>query len=182
MRTPIIAWLTALAVGLAGCSSGGGGGGAEDTADESEPFASGNFTAGGNVTSGNSTVGSGASAEANTTAQWESENRSGSVSGVEVEVSGPSAEEEFTASAGGQELYLNITIEGDELDVYLRGPDCDEESCQQEISVSGGSGQEHLFGPAEGSYTVVLEPASIGPVDADYTIDFAVLVEADSTF
>jgi hypothetical protein len=171
-RACLAAVLVSMAV-LAGCigngDSGTGTTDGEDDWDDGAP-GQGNVTGGSDpmMPPGNQTQGSG-----NVT--WTHENRTGTVSGTALIVTGGNPQEEsFLVQFGTAAIEFSVHLEGDTVQVFVAPPGCEDESCQQDIS----SGTFSAEAPPEGDWRVILEPQTmVGPYSTDYEIVFAQAVE-----
>lgn len=178
MRTILLAGLL-LALALAGCS----GGDSSDTqsVSTSTQTAIGNTTVRGSISAGpdgaagNASV-NGTSGNASAATAWSYDNRSGSISGNGAVVNVPfTKDESFTVRDGVTRLLLNLTAQGNDLTMKLRGPDCASDDCVEQTKTSSGTASMDVAMPGQGEWLVTLELTGTGPVQADYTLEIAQL-------
>lgn len=181
----VLAWIPLLvAASLAGCFGGDAGPEASQPDSDDGPMDSENGTVpGGNTTSpgptgspgseGNETGGSG-----NVT--WSYEERQGEVSGTALVATGDSTEEEtFPIENGTVQLVLNITVEGDPLEVRIADGACTEEDCEQTVDVSSGEAMVTYDGPVDGPWRVSFASDTMaGPYSSSYTLEIGIASEA----
>lgn len=161
-----------------GNETGGNGTGGNGTSGNGTGNETGNYTGDGNFT-GNGTDGNGTdNGTANQTHEWKYENRTGTVSGLSIIVSTPSEEETWTIENGTLHMFVNVTVEGDDLELVLVPPDCNDASCEQSASSGDGPASFEAMPPEEGEWKLVLTAEDIGSVSSDYTIEIATLVPA----
>lgn len=156
---------------FAGCLGFGGGAveGSADTEEENTGVdASGGF---GNASAG---VGAGGSSN-NVTSQWTYDNRSGSMSGNALVVTGPEPKlESFTVVNGTQTLTINLSADGDGLVLTLRPPGCDNEDCEVDAGSADAQAPASFDArePEEGDWKAVLRiEGGPGPVASEYDLE-----------
>lgn len=176
--TVLLSALLLLAVPLSGCIAGGDDTGPEspnDTPNGSD----GNQTEDPNESEGNETGNETGNASENETdeggdgAEWQRENRTGQVSGVDLGATGPNASESVNVTEDTQQMYLNVTTEGGELEVRVQPPGCQESSCEETTTTEEGNASLHFPETTAGTYNVTLEPTGPGPHDVKYTLSIA---------
>lgn len=113
---------------------------------------------------------------ANATSEWTYDNRTGSVSGANLLVSGPSAEEALSVASGVLQMFLNVTASGDELTVVVTPPGCESADCEKEQTTQDGNASLSFSAPPEGSWSVRLAAEGLGPVSSEYALEAAQLV------
>jgi hypothetical protein len=169
-----------LAALLAGCSGGDGKSDVNSLSTSTQTNV-GNTTVSGSVSGGpNGGVAgnvSGPNGNASVNASWSYDNRTGTVSGNGAIVNVPFEEEEtFDVAQNSSRLMLNLSVQGHELTLSVRGPDCDDSDCaEKEVTTQGGKATVDLPNPTAGGWTAVLQLEGTGPVEADYTLEIAQL-------
>ena len=89
----------------------------------------------------------------------------------------PQEEESITVRAETRTMFLNLTVDSGELSMKVSAPSCEDESCQTDVTVSGGQASFEQQQPEQGEWTVILTAeGSPGPVDATYTLEVALEV------
>lgn len=174
-----------LAAALAGCSGDDGKSDVNSVSTSTQTNIgnttfSGSFSAGPGGGGVNGSVNDpNGNASANLT--WSSENRTGSIDGTGAFVNTPfEAEETFAVQNGTVQLVLNLTVEGDDVTLSLRAPDCDESECAEEVTTNAGKASLDVQMPDEGTWTAVLQLDGTGPVEAEYTLEIAQQVPGES--
>lgn len=117
---------------------------------------------------------------------WTSENRTGTVEGNNLLITHASETESFDVGAGAEELRLNLTAEGGELDVCIKAPSGNEsgnESSEESECTAEGATEEGNFtfsetAPTEGEWSVEMTAQGIGPQSVDYELVIAQKVPA----
>lgn len=174
-----------LAAALAGCA-GDEGKSDVNSYSTSTQTSVGNTTFSGSVSAGPGGGGVNGSVDdprgnASAGLSWSSENRTGTLSGTGAFVNTPfTAEETVRVENGTVRLVLNLSVEGDELTLSLRAPDCEASECAEEVQTSSGRASLDVQRPVEGTWTAVLELEGTGPVEADYTLEIAQLAPGAS--
>src|SRR5919109_3436358 len=143
---------------FAGCTEiggGGNGGDSDDTTDDDDDTGF-NGTVGGNVTAppvGNAT------GNGNVSRAWTYNNITGTMDHGNAPTITPTdpVEEPFDVANGTDEMYVNVSVMGSDLDVYLRPPGCESEDCAQNgEAVEGTEASFRLSLPDEGEWVVEL--------------------------
>lgn len=137
-----------------------------------------------NETTANET-GENESSEGNETT-WASENRTGTVEGNNLLITHASETESFDVGADAEELRLNLTAEGGELDVCIKAPSGNEsgnESGEESGCTAEGATEEGNFtfsetAPTEGEWSVEMTAQGIGHQSVDYELVIAQKVPA----
>lgn len=179
MRSILLVGLL-LAAALAGCSSD------DSTSDVQSVSTSTKTNAGNTTVSGSVSIGPGGAAgngsvndpngNASAATAWSYDNRTGTISGNGAIVNVPfTKEEEFTVRDGAARLLLNLTVEGNDLTLKLRSPDCTSEDCVEEAKSTAGKASFDVNAPPEGQWLATLELEGTGPVQAEYTLEIAQL-------
>ena len=177
MRTFLMAGLL-LALALAGCSGGGDSSDTQSVSTSTQTGAgnttvSGSVSAGPGGAAGNASV-NGTSGNASAATSWSHDNRTGSISGNGAIVNVPfTKDESFTVRDGVSRLLLNLTVEGNELTMKLRSPDCSSDDCAEQAQTSSGQASLDVSRPGPGEWLVTLELTGTGPVQSDYTLEIA---------
>lgn len=171
MRLPVL--LTGVLLLTAGCIGFGDDNGDNET-DGNDTNFDGNDTDFGD---------SGDTGDAGDEAGESRETRNGTVEASAI-VPGGGAAETFRVENGTETLTLELSADGGELEMTVSPADCDDPSCQETATTSGGSASYSASAPAEGEWTVTLSPASPGlePIDYQLTIVLAGGQEAQAGF
>lgn len=166
-------------LGAGGNVSGGGGNVSGNVSGNASGNASGNFSGNfsGNASIGNGT-GNGTGNETGTTR----ENRTGSISGANLIVANQAtAEEVFTVENGTATLLLNLTVEGDDVEMTVIPPGCEDSSCEQTAATSDGNASLTVDAPDEGEWTVELAGQGTGFSSADYNLEIVLVAGTTAT-
>jgi hypothetical protein len=117
-------------------------------------------------------------------AQWQSENRTGTIEGNFLVVQGPEPVEESVDVANGTvAMFLNVSVEGGEVEFRVAAPDCADETCEEVVPMEGGSGSFSADTPMDGTWRVILTPqGSAGPYSAEYALEIATASPSSSGF
>lgn len=113
-------------------------------------------------------------------AEWQHDNRTGTVSGTNALVTEASETEAFEVENGTEELGLNLTTDGDDLDVCIQAPTDEEGECTAEEQTESGQMNWSAAAPAGGEWTVELTAQGTGPQSVDYELVIATLVPPDA--
>lgn len=158
-------------------SSSGDGRGGDSTGNGTN--GTGNNTGNGNQTggqTGNQTGnGTGDPSEPAACYEWRYDNRTGSVSGTYLLFNSPDeAEESFDVENGTVHLFLNLTVDGDDVTFTVYPPGCEEDACAEEVPVADGSASFGAETPGAGPWrAVVAADPGLGPYSSDYTLEVA---------
>lgn len=170
-----------LAAASAGCIGGDDGKSDVQSVSTSTQTNLGNTTLSGSVSAGpGGAAGNGSvndpRGNASAATSWSYDNRSGTISGNGAVVNVPfTKEESFTVENGTAKLVLNLTVEGHDLTLSLRAPDCGAAECAEEVKSQSGTASIAMNDPMEGDWVAVLELEGTGPVQAEYTLEIAKL-------
>lgn len=173
-------WILPLLImfALSGCFGGDGDNGPDDPGLDEEDGGSGDgnetnddpFAPPGNGTDDGTGNGTGEPL-------WQYEEISGTVSGNDLIVQQPSQDETFNVQDTATQLSLEFAVDGNELEIALSAPSCEEASCAQTSTTSGGAATMDLSSPEAGSWTLTLTPqGGPGPVSSDYNIRVGQLI------
>lgn len=143
----------------------------------------------GNESFGNATANEteGNESEENET-EWRYDNRSGTVEG-NPPLTEASATEDFTVAEGAEELALNLSADGGELDVCIKAPSGNgsgnesgdnESSCTAEESTEDGNLTWSEEAPTPGEWSVEMTAQGIGPQSVEYELVIGQLVPASA--
>lgn len=122
------------------------------------------------------TVTANASGSEDGDAEWQHDNRTGTVSGTNAIVASASETEEFDVVNGTEALRLNLTTDGDDLDVCIRDPTAEGGECTAEEETEDGQLNWTAEAPPGGGWTVELTAQGIGPQSVDYELVVSQLV------
>ena len=171
-----------LAAVSAGCFGGDDGGAAVQSVSTSTQTGVGNTSVSGSISAGPDGVASSGNASSdNASVAWSYDNRTGTVQGTGVPMASDSFEtdESINVANGTRKLLVNLTVEGNDVTLSLRAPDCDAADCAEEVQTQGGQAALAIDTPLEGVWTAVITVEGNGPLRADYTMEIAQLVPGD---
>lgn len=192
MRT--LPWLLAVmliaAPALTGCIGGDGGGDDEPGNETDDTGDAGDGS--GNGSEANESEDDGFGGDDEEDPSWQSENRTGTVSPTS-QVTGDGASETFTVSDGAEELVLNLTASGGELDMCIMKPGGDgsgnstaassgaqqQEACSETKTTQDGNASFQASSPESGDWTVKLTAAQGTTSEVEYTLTIAQKVPLD---
>lgn len=190
MRT--LPWILAVmliaAPALTGCIGVGGEGGDSDEAgnqtnETNETNETNDSNTSGNGSEDDSSDGFIGDEEADGSS-WRSENRTGTVSGTSQLTGGTT--ETFTVEDGAEQLMLNLTADGGELEMCIREPGdnssghasgtdgfAQQEACSETETTQDGNASFQASAPDSGEWSVELTAAQPTTGEIEYTLTIA---------